>query len=209
MTIIAKHIILYSIVGIEIAVDISFVLRSKSYIKQESSPFSPFVLAVVALFAGIGIPVGYLVYLIEMSTSQSANYIGSDVLFIISVTLMLSGILFSNYSKACLRNSWRTGLSQCTQAKIVTNGPYAVIRHPMYLGLIITIFGFMLCLAHIDVFRIESSVLLLCYFIIIVLLKARFEEHWLRQNPEYLRYIDEVGFILPQGKTIRKITAYI
>lgn len=69
---------------------------------------------------------------------------------------------------------------------IVTDGPYRLVRHPIYSGLFITMFAFLL--------RAYSPLNLLLILVIIGLfmLKSVIEERFLRDNPEYAAYMARV-----------------
>jgi protein-S-isoprenylcysteine O-methyltransferase Ste14 len=69
------------------------------------------------------------------------------------------------------------------EAKLVTNGIYAFIRHPMYL------FGILITLGY-SLYNSAYFTLILCFlFIIFFVYKIRFEEkHLMEKFPEYTSY---------------------
>jgi protein-S-isoprenylcysteine O-methyltransferase Ste14 len=78
------------------------------------------------------------------------------------------------------------------RAKLKTNGLYAVVRHPIYLGLILIALAIGLG---------SGSIRKAIYFVLLTALlnvKARFEERFLTQKfPEYPAYAAKVGRLLP------------
>jgi protein-S-isoprenylcysteine O-methyltransferase Ste14 len=77
-------------------------------------------------------------------------------------------------------------------AHLVTTGVYSVVRHPIYLGLIVLCLG--LTLVTQSVPSAVSEVLVLGFFH----LKADREERWLRATyPEYATYADRVRKLIP------------
>jgi protein-S-isoprenylcysteine O-methyltransferase Ste14 len=71
---------------------------------------------------------------------------------------------------------------------IITSGPYKFVRHPIYSGLFVTLFAFLL--------RAYTPLnLLLCVIIIgLFMLKSVIEERFLRDNPEYTAYMQQVRY---------------
>jgi len=71
---------------------------------------------------------------------------------------------------------------------IITSGPYKLVRHPIYSGLFLTLFAFIL--------RAYTPLNLLLYVIIVGLfmLKSVIEERFLRDNPEYAVYMQQVRY---------------
>jgi len=71
---------------------------------------------------------------------------------------------------------------------IVTSGPYRFVRHPIYSGLFVTLFAFVL--------RFYSPLNLLLFVVIVSLfmLKSVIEEWFLRDNPEYAAYMKQVRY---------------
>jgi protein-S-isoprenylcysteine O-methyltransferase Ste14 len=71
---------------------------------------------------------------------------------------------------------------------IITSGPYRFVRHPIYSGLFVTLFAFVL--------RFYSPLNLLLFVVIVSLfmLKSVIEEWFLRDNPEYAAYMKQVRY---------------
>lgn len=71
---------------------------------------------------------------------------------------------------------------------IVTSGPYRFVRHPIYSGLFLTLFAFVL--------RVYSplNALLLAIIVGLFMLKSVIEERFLRDNPEYAAYMKQVRY---------------
>jgi protein-S-isoprenylcysteine O-methyltransferase Ste14 len=88
----------------------------------------------------------------------------------------------------------RQAFSVTPQARfLVTAGPYSVIRHPMYLGNIVSLFGLAL---------LVDSVLAVTLFFVcsgLQVARALYEERLLQSNfPEYARYKLRVGGFFPR-----------
>ena len=71
---------------------------------------------------------------------------------------------------------------------IVTNGPYRFVRHPIYSGLFVTMFAFLLRA------YLPLNLLLILIIVGLFMLKSVIEERFLRDNPEYAAYMQEVRY---------------
>lgn len=77
-------------------------------------------------------------------------------------------------------------------ATLVRGGPYRLVRHPIYSGLILGAFGW--ALLHRSVITLGAAALLLVFFDV----KARREERWLaRVDPAYDSYRQRVRKLIP------------
>ena len=72
---------------------------------------------------------------IQRSTSHSA------ILGWTGVALCLLGFGLAINARRHLGRNWGTPMSRKEQPELVTSGPYALIRHPIYTGLILAMLG--------------------------------------------------------------------
>ncbi|MBZ0287792.1 MAG: isoprenylcysteine carboxylmethyltransferase family protein, partial [Anaerolineae bacterium] len=77
--------------------------------------------------------------------------------------------------------------------QLITNGPFAVVRHPMYLGVVLASIGCLLMYA-------TWTTLLLCTLAPILIRRARREEVVLAQEfgAQWLEYCQRVPAFLPR-----------
>jgi protein-S-isoprenylcysteine O-methyltransferase Ste14 len=103
----------------------------------------------------------------------------------VGVVLLLGGLGLIGWSSAFLQT--RRALSALPRplasASLVQSGPYRVIRHPIYVGLILASAG-------VALVRVSVLVAILTVALVVVLdLKRRREEAWLLERfPEYAAY---------------------
>ena len=71
---------------------------------------------------------------------------------------------------------------------IVTSGPYRFVRHPIYSGLFVTMFAFLLRA------YLPLNLLLILVIVGLFMLKSVIEERFLRDNPEYAAYMRRVRY---------------
>ncbi len=131
-------------------------------------------LAAFAVYAFIFVPGGNLVH-----TSA-----------VIALLLITSGAAIVIVTLVYLRQAFTV----TPQARfLVTAGPYAIVRHPMYIGNILSIFGIALLIDSIEAMAL---------FVICALLqigRAFYEESLLRANfPAYVEYQAHVGRFFPR-----------
>ena len=72
-------------------------------------------------------------------TQRSASH--SDILGWTGVVLCLLGISLAINARRHLGRNWGLPMSHKEQPELVTSGPYALIRHPIYTGLILAMLG--------------------------------------------------------------------
>lgn len=71
---------------------------------------------------------------------------------------------------------------------IITSGPYRFVRHPIYSGLFVTLFAFLLRA------YVPLNLLLEAVIVVLFMLKSVIEERFLRDNPEYAAYMRQVRY---------------
>jgi protein-S-isoprenylcysteine O-methyltransferase Ste14 len=116
-----------------------------------------------------------------------------------AVVLSLAGFAFTWWARLHLGALWSGTITKKTGHRIVDSGPYGIVRHPIYTGLIwasfCTLFAF---LAGISSLQLAGFALLLLGF----WMKARLEEFWLRTElgaEAYDAYRARVPMLLPFG----------
>lgn len=104
------------------------------------------------------------------------------------------GIAFAWWARVDLGPLWSSWVTRKADHRVVDTGPYAVVRHPIYSGMLF---------AALSTAAAMGTALGVAGFALIVLgfvLKARLEEHWLaRELPEdaYSRYRTRVPMLIP------------
>jgi protein-S-isoprenylcysteine O-methyltransferase Ste14 len=65
----------------------------------------------------------------------------SPVLGVIGVLLCISGIAVAVWARVELGRNWGMPMSQKSEPELVTSGPYGLVRHPIYSGLLVAVLG--------------------------------------------------------------------
>lgn len=124
-------------------------------------------------------------------TQRFANH--SDILGWTGAALCLLGFGLAIYARWHLGRNWGMPMARKEHPELVTSGPYAFIRHPIYTGLILAMLGSAL---GVDVFWALLLVLVGAYFIY----SARREEAvMMHLFPEqYAPYMARTGMLAPR-----------
>lgn len=153
-----------------------YILRGKAKRANHS------VLAVVAAMTGSFVLYALLLFPGQVRSTNVVVLGASDI-------LLACGMVWALYSLSYLRNRF----SIVPEAReLVVTGPYAVVRHPVYLGEIIAGFGLVLP----TLFTLHAIVLTV--FLGAQIVRTHFEERVLRDAfPEYAAYADKTRRLIP------------
>jgi protein-S-isoprenylcysteine O-methyltransferase Ste14 len=116
------------------------------------------------------------------------------------VTLATVGFTFMVWARMHLGKLWSGGVVRREGHRVVDTGPYAIVRHPIYTGLLIAALGTVL---------IKGTALSLAGLVVLGIayfLKARIEEKFLRDElgaEAYDAYARRVPMLLPLGPKLR------
>jgi protein-S-isoprenylcysteine O-methyltransferase Ste14 len=106
--------------------------------------------------------------------------------------MMVAGLAGYIVSHCYLRENWSLGASVKEGHKLVTGGPYRVVRHPMYSSMILEVLGSGLLLG--NYLMIASTIIVGAVYYV----RARKEEELLKQEfPEYQGYAAKTRMLMP------------
>lgn len=116
----------------------------------------------------------------------------NDFFGIAGVVLCGSGISFSIWSRRTLGKNWSGPVTLKKDHDLIRTGPYAIVRHPIYFGSLVSLTGSALTTAELRGF---FGVLLVAYAL---LRKINEEESLLRTHfMEYAAYSMDVNKLIP------------
>jgi protein-S-isoprenylcysteine O-methyltransferase Ste14 len=139
----------------------------------------------------VGMVLLYAVYPVR----QSALWRVTPVLGWSMVALTAAGIAFAWWARIALGRLWSGGIERMAAHRVVDTGPYALVRHPIYTGLIAGAVA--LAVLQAKPWAIAGAALFSLGFI----LKARVEERFLEKEiGGYDAYRRRVSMILPLPK---------
>ncbi len=112
---------------------------------------------------------------------------------ILTDVLVVIGLVFSIWARAILGRNWSAGITFKKGHKLIKHGPYSVVRHPIYSGLILMSIG-----TAINIGKIYAFILLAVY-VVGFNGKSRLEEELMLKHfsKEYISYKKRVKAIVP------------
>ena len=125
------------------------------------------------------------------------NIKANPVIKIVGLALLMSGTVIFLAGLYQLRKSLTPFPSVRSDGRLVTNGIYYLIRHPLYTGIITGLFGYGLYRGHAGKIIIVVLLMMLFYF------KSIYEERLLLTSyPDYRQYRLQTGRFLPKWKNV-------
>jgi protein-S-isoprenylcysteine O-methyltransferase Ste14 len=117
----------------------------------------------------------------------------SNLCFWSGAIITAGGLCFSVWARCYLGKNWSQAVTIKKDHKLITNGPYALARHPIYTGFL---FGFVGTSIALGEWRGVIAVVLVLG---VLLHKLKLEEKWLREQfgESYEIYCQKVSAIVP------------
>ena len=117
----------------------------------------------------------------------------SELYFWIGLLITISGLGFSVWARSKLGRNWSQEVTIKDNHQLITDGPYAFVRHPIYTGLILGFMGSSVALGEIR--GLISDVLVFA----VLLYKLKLEDKWLREQfgESYKDYCKKVAALIP------------
>jgi len=111
----------------------------------------------------------------------------------ISVVLVCAGFGFTTWARIQLAQNWSGSVTVKEGHELVESGPYRVVRHPIYTGLLLAVFGTALCNGE---YRGLFALLLVT---IALWRKLQLEEQWMTEifGERYEKYKRRVAALVP------------
>ena len=111
-----------------------------------------------------------------------------------AVVLAIAGFAFAWWARLQLGGLWSSSVTRKENHKLIDNGPYAFVRHPIYTGLLLGTIGL------VAVSGRMSAVIGFVLVVVGIFLKARLEERFLRDElgaDVYGAYAKRVPMLVP------------
>lgn len=118
------------------------------------------------------------------------------------LVLQALGLVFCWYARLYLGRLWSANITRKAGHKLIESGPYAIVRHPIYTGLILAFLA--TGAAEPTAFGLLGTAMVILSF----WLKARMEEAWLSNElgaDDYDGYRRRVPMLLPFGPKSRSV----
>jgi protein-S-isoprenylcysteine O-methyltransferase Ste14 len=114
-------------------------------------------------------------------------------LFWLGAALTVGGLLFAVWAREHLARNWSSSVSIKQDHELITTGPYAVVRHPIYTGILTGFVGFAIALSEVRGFVV------FVLFILVFWAKLSMEEQWMRSQfgETYAKYVHRTAALVP------------
>src|SRR6516164_5489528 len=112
----------------------------------------------------------------------------------IGLVFTAAGLCFAVWARMHLGKYWSGRITLKENHRVIQTGPYALVRHPIYSGLILALFGTAITLGTISAFAGFA------FMLISLVRKLKIEETWLRYQfgAEYEAYQNRVKALIPR-----------
>ena len=113
--------------------------------------------------------------------------------FWVGSAITMGGLLFSIWARNHLGNNWSQAVTIKEGHELITSGPYAIVRHPIYTGLLLAFLGSAIALGK------WRGLLAVVLVFAVLWHKLRLEEKWMRAKfgNSYESYSQRVKALLP------------
>ena len=174
-------------------VDFRSFRRLRAGARRQDRGSQALLIITITLGAALGVAAAYRV----PGATFTTNVVGRDILFWLGVALIYAGITFRLYAIHTLGAYFTTAVAIAPQQTVIDSGPYRLIRHPAYTGVLIILFGFALtCTNWLSLLLIPAGALLGLGY------RMRVEERTLQEQlgkpyQEYMRHTKRlIPFVL-------------
>jgi protein-S-isoprenylcysteine O-methyltransferase Ste14 len=113
--------------------------------------------------------------------------------FWLGAAITVAGLLFAVWARVHLGRNWSRSVTIKEGHELITTGPYGVVRHPIYTGILTGFLGTAIAISQVRGF----IVVVLIFFVF--WLKLRMEEQWMRSQfgETYAAYARQTAALVP------------
>src|SRR5580700_11173358 len=113
--------------------------------------------------------------------------------FWLGAAVNVGGLLFAVWARVHLGRNWSRSVTIKQGHELITTGPYAVVRHPIYTGILTGLLGSAIALSQV------RGLIAFVLFFVAFWIKLRMEEQWMRsQSGEaYATYAHQTAALVP------------
>lgn len=146
------------------------------------------------VFQGLSYGIVWSVHRPYFTPFVSGNRAAEILLSLLTVTIAFSSVLFTMAAVKTLGKEWSLTARVVEEHKLATRGPYAIVRHPIYTGMIGMLLATGLATSYWQVLVLSLAVLLFG-----TIIRIRSEERLLRETfgVEFEKYAKRVSAIIP------------
>ena len=113
--------------------------------------------------------------------------------FWLGAAITIAGLLFAVWAREHLGRNWSRSVTIKKDHELITTGPYGVVRHPIYTGILAGFLGMAIAISEVRGFIVLGLVFIVFW------IKFRMEEQWMRSQfgETYARYARQTAALVP------------
>lgn len=113
--------------------------------------------------------------------------------FWLGAAITVAGLLFAVWAREYLGGNWSSSVTIKQGHELITTGPYAVVRHPIYTGILTGLLGTAIALSQ------ARGFIVFVLIFVVLWLKLRMEEQWMRSEfgATYASYAHQTAALVP------------
>lgn len=113
--------------------------------------------------------------------------------FWLGAAVTVGGLLFAVWAREHLGRNWSRSVTIKRDHELIATGPYAVVRHPIYTGILAGFLGLAIAISEVRGFVAFVLIFLVFWF------KFRMEEQWMRSQfgETYVTYVHRTAALVP------------
>jgi protein-S-isoprenylcysteine O-methyltransferase Ste14 len=113
--------------------------------------------------------------------------------FWLGAAIFIAGLLFAIWAREHLGRNWSRSVTIKEGHELITTGPYRVVRHPIYTGILVGFLGMAIAICDVRGFIAFALIFLALW------LKLRREEQWMRSQfgETYAAYAQRSAALVP------------
>jgi protein-S-isoprenylcysteine O-methyltransferase Ste14 len=113
--------------------------------------------------------------------------------FWLGAAVTVAGLLFAVWAREHLGRNWSRSVTIKQGHELITTGPYAVVRHPIYTGILTGFLGMAIAIS-----QVRGFIVVVLIFVVFWL-KFRMEEKWMRSQfgETYAVYARRTSALVP------------
>ena len=113
--------------------------------------------------------------------------------FWLGAALTVAGLLFAVWARGYLGRNWSRSVTIKQDHELITSGPYAAVRHPIYTGVLTGVLGTAIALSQV------RGVIVFALFFLVFWIKLRMEEQWMQSQfgATYTNYVQQTAALVP------------
>ncbi|MGC1423065.1 MAG: isoprenylcysteine carboxylmethyltransferase family protein [Terracidiphilus sp.] len=113
--------------------------------------------------------------------------------FWLGAAVTIAGLLFAIWAREHLGSNWSRSVTIKQGHELITTGPYAVARHPIYTGILSGFLGMAIAISQVRGFIVFVLIFIALW------MKLRMEEQWMRSQfgEAYATYARQTAALVP------------